>query len=239
MDGIHFNIKGSINQKNGQGDNIVDLKGTISDENKFLYSLLREQTDEKKRKGRKWITYLGIFAVILIGSVIFWLLAILTKEFFDIWITNENIIITLIGVLATFVVVSNYIQVKEVKDEFLAKITSTKSDFEKMINNKMTDYDYTVSGDMNILFGRMSFDKGSTDACSLSFFYYVDALNYIDKASDKRSLDGVFLGIKELSKSKIDIKTTALYKEKAIELLKKYPGGRTLIDYVNSIEIFK
>jgi len=48
-------------------------------------------------------------------------------------ITNESIVIIFIGILATFVVISNYAQTKAIKDDLENKIKEIKEDI-KQIN---------------------------------------------------------------------------------------------------------
>jgi hypothetical protein len=172
--------------------------------------------------------------------VAFFYVAVRLQECYGFEISGDSIVLTFVGIAATFVVVSNYIQVKEIKGEFANKITEIEGAFEKRINDKITDYDNNITGTMYILLGRIDFNRHSEDGYISSFFNYINALEYLDKASDQGSLDGVFFGIEELSESGITtMKTTASNKENAIRLLSKYPKGRELIDYVNSIKTFK
>ena len=71
----------------------------------------------------KNFTYTKLLIYITIGAVIFWILAVLAYKFFNVGFTLEATVITFIGILATFVVVSNYLQVKEIKEDLSQKIT--------------------------------------------------------------------------------------------------------------------
>jgi predicted nuclease with TOPRIM domain len=49
-------------------------------------------------------------------------------------IISISIILAFLGFLTTFIVISNYAQVKEVKDEFTKQITDTKDEFGKEVS---------------------------------------------------------------------------------------------------------
>jgi hypothetical protein len=164
----------------------------------------------------------------------------------DTVIKDDHIILVFVGILATFVVISNYAQVKDVKYEFSKQIKGANDILEKKINDRISDYDNVAHGAIYILFGRLNFDIGkmksneeNINKCTLAFFYYIDALDYIDRTIDKRNLGGVFSGIKDLHKSGITIKTTSFCKEKAIGLLNKYSAEQELINYVKGIKTFE
>jgi len=72
---------------------------------------------------KKDYIYIKILGVILIGAIAFWFLAVLAYECFNFGVIDEKgIILSLVGILATFVVVSNYMQLKEIKSEFSLQI---------------------------------------------------------------------------------------------------------------------
>lgn len=159
----------------------------------------------------------------------------------NIEIISTTVILTFVGILATFVVVSNYAQVKDVKEEVKTQITEIKDGFEKRINIEMYDYDNVLNGTVHVLLGRIAFNKGTPDDMILSFFYYVDALEYLDKSNNKKAIGGVFLGIKDISDSDkaTNIRTTTFYKDKAVSLLGKYHEGRELAEFVKKMAVFE
>jgi hypothetical protein len=83
-------------------------------------------------KGIKF--YLGIFGVIVVCAFIFWFLAVISYKYFGFALSPDNVVVTFVGILATFVVVSNYMQVLEIKKEFETKISGMESKYEKDIN---------------------------------------------------------------------------------------------------------
>jgi hypothetical protein len=217
-------------------DDIRDIKKKQSSFKRRIKNLeekikyLKESKTEETHWIKKIPSWFWMVLFIFIGCIasIFVMIYIQQHYGFGIKENSASIILTFVGIAATFVVVSNYVQIKEIEGKL-----------DKKIKDKINDYDNTVSGSIHILLGRIAFDKGTVDGHILAFFYYVDALEYIDKSSDKRSIGGVFLGIKELADSEVVIKTTEEYRAKAIYLLDKYPEENDLHSYVRGIEIFK
>ena len=64
----------------------------------------------------------------------FWVLLIVVNQFdfFRVEIMYEGLLLTFIGILATFVVVSNYIQVNEIKKEMYSEILKIKQQQEEL-----------------------------------------------------------------------------------------------------------
>lgn len=80
-------------------------------------------------------TFFKIFGITIGAAIVFWGLAILAAKYckFEV-VDNDRIILTLVGILATFVVISNYMQVKEVKDEFSSQVKVVKDEFSSKIS---------------------------------------------------------------------------------------------------------
>jgi cell division protein FtsL len=76
----------------------------------------RKQKEAPTHPGK--YLYLKLLICILLGAVLFFVLAVLMKTFFGFYISDASVVMTLTGILATFVVISNYTQVKDIKDEF-------------------------------------------------------------------------------------------------------------------------
>ena len=74
-------------------------------------------------KEKKWYEgYIGILAVITLFAVAFFGLAILANNCWNFGIAYDPVVLAFVGILATFVVVSNYIQVKDIQRDFDMKI---------------------------------------------------------------------------------------------------------------------
>lgn len=96
--------------------------------------------------------YWKLLGVLIFASFVFWVFAVVALKCFDVAIELDNVILTLVGILATFVVVGNYMQVKEVKDEFNGKV---EKEVEKAVKeaNVLTS---SVREDVNTLKGEIS-----------------------------------------------------------------------------------
>jgi hypothetical protein len=81
----------------------------------------------------RWL-YLKILGVIILGAIVFWFLAIVSYSYFGFALGANNVVLTLVGILATFVMVSNYMQMAEVK-----------RNIDKRIDDAIQEYDYNVN----------------------------------------------------------------------------------------------
>ncbi|MDR2410577.1 MAG: hypothetical protein LBE13_21040 [Bacteroidales bacterium] len=196
---------------------------------------------EKNIKSRtsRWWDYILLLIVISAFAVAFFLFAVWLKERFHFEISGDSIVLTFVGIAATFVVVSNYMQVKEIKDEFNDKTTAIENKTDKLIDNKIVDYDYMVTGTLYIMLGHMEYNKGGTGTYQMAFFYYMKALKNFDKAKDKTPLNGAFLGIEKLTSSRIRFRIKAEHKNNTLSLLKKINCKQEIIDAVNQIDTIK
>ena len=90
----------------------------------------------------KWWFYAIVFAIIVAGAIGFWVLAVVSYRYFGFALDANNVVVTLVGILATFVVVGNYLQVQDVKREFGVKVSGVeikmnalKNDFAEKISD--------------------------------------------------------------------------------------------------------
>jgi hypothetical protein len=77
-------------------------------------------------------------------SVVYFGLAVFLNKHCDFGITPDSVVITFAGILATFIVVSNYMQVKEIKDDFTVKSTKFESEIQKVRNEITSQYDVPI-----------------------------------------------------------------------------------------------
>jgi hypothetical protein len=110
----------------GQNERIGDLEKQIE--------TIGSQKEKEIDKGIGLDFYLKIFLVLLASSIIFWILAIVSAKCFGFWINNEIVIITIIGILATFIVVGNYAQIKEIEGKFERKHKDSISEIKSFTN---------------------------------------------------------------------------------------------------------
>jgi len=83
----------------------------------------------------KWYknnTYKLLCCIVLL-AIVFFLFAILLNKWLNFGLSDDSVVITFIGILATFVVVSNYMQVKDIQSEFEKKTNDLQRDFDKKI----------------------------------------------------------------------------------------------------------
>jgi archaellum component FlaC len=97
---------------------------TLHENYKALQTRL-EKLGKTAKKSRRF--YLIIFLVIIASAAAFWFLAVASYKYFGFALDANNVILTLVGILATFVVISNYAQVVEVKNEFKEKLSTAES----------------------------------------------------------------------------------------------------------------
>jgi hypothetical protein len=119
MDDINFHLYGNITQSNLSGNNKIEITGKITKEEESAPEE-PQPTKENKKNYKKFLDlkneYLKILIAIVVGSIVFWGIAVLAYQIGFAPVDPTNIILTFVGILATFIVVSNYMQVKEVKD---------------------------------------------------------------------------------------------------------------------------
>lgn len=63
--------------------------------------------------------YLKLIGYVLLTFVVVWILALISNKCFDIEINSDTAIISFIGIIATFIVVGNYSQVAEMRNQAL------------------------------------------------------------------------------------------------------------------------
>ncbi|OAV69103.1 hypothetical protein Barb6_01998 [Bacteroidales bacterium Barb6] len=105
-------------------------------------------------------------------------------------LSPDSIALTLVGILATFIVISNYIQVKEIENGFERKIEATKDElkeeFEKIVGREMEEYNHNVSACLFMLNGYLRFkDNKIEDSLRESF----NALIEMNQSKNKYQLD--------------------------------------------------
>ena len=103
-------------------------------------------------------------------------------------IDSQNLIIGFVGVLATFIVVSNYMQVKEIEKEFKKKVAGMEKDFDVRMTKTEAEFDRKINKDVKDALTDAKFDTivGNTiisrDFNSVSaFIVFLSNIQDIDK----------------------------------------------------------
>ncbi|WP_320906323.1 hypothetical protein [Bacteroides nordii] len=77
------------------------------------------------------VSYIKIFWIVILGIAIFWGLSLLSYFAFGFSVDEKDIILVFMGALTTFILLSNYVQVKEIRDQ----MEQERRDMRKFIDN--------------------------------------------------------------------------------------------------------
>jgi len=80
-----------------------------------MWNMYKGNKNCRENKCNNSCVFVKILAIVICAAVVFWLLACVSAKCLGFYIGNDQIIVTLLGILATFVVVSNYAQVENIK----------------------------------------------------------------------------------------------------------------------------
>jgi hypothetical protein len=242
-----FHIQGKVNQVSESGDIINSYTGDVvvdkSNNNSISNKAGKEDNVSNSKQKNEWMRiYLTIFAIVLCGAIVFWVFAVIAYERFGFAsIDPTNIILTAVGIAATFVVVSNYIQIKEIEDKFERKVKEVKAEHLKELNNltkRNTNIDRVESS--NELY--FSINEGQfyfvLKDYTKSYYKYLSALSYLYELNKNdyfkydtemsELLDTLFV-----HKEKISISQSR--KDSDINLIKHIKNNNGLIKYIDII----
>jgi uncharacterized membrane protein (DUF485 family) len=117
---------------------IDSVNKKIDDEIKVLTDEINTQEketvkriDELKRQKPERHQYVKLLIIITVLSISFFALFAWLNKCFAFGLSDSSIVLAFVGIAATFVVVSNYIQVEKTKDEFSIKVKEFEDKFEK------------------------------------------------------------------------------------------------------------
>jgi hypothetical protein len=209
--------------------------------------------DSTKRSRKFKIIFCRILSqYIPLGLIIILLGIDICLHISDTVIKDDHIILVFVGILATFVVISNYAQVREVKDNFAKQVRDASDVLEKRFNDRILEYDNIMEGAIHVSYGNLSVDLGDIRESnnedrwnidlhySRAFFSYVEALRLIERTKDKRRLTGLLRNMETFFDRGITMELTSSYKEEFIGLLNKCSGEQTLVrallDYAKEIK---
>jgi hypothetical protein len=160
MENTKFQIEGTVNQVNNTGDNNMTFSGS------GLLSPGKAKNVGKAEKDswiKREVPYLKLLSYIVFAAIIFWVLAIVSYNLGFAIVDPQNIILTIVGILATFVVVSNYVQLAVMKKEIDSKIQDFRvlegrldENFKKVDreNRELKDKVQILNTDILKIFGR-------------------------------------------------------------------------------------
>jgi len=104
------------------------------DEIRSSVEKINKEIDKIKIQEKQNNPYIMIFVITLFAiAVIFFF--IFLRDNYKFYISNENIILVFIGILATFIVVSNYMQVNNIERKINNSISITDKQYKEVSNN--------------------------------------------------------------------------------------------------------
>ena len=108
--------------------------------------------DMEKNNRRKSPSKYAVILLIIIGGIfLFWALAILSHVCFGFSIIPTDIILTFVGAIATFIVISNYLQIHETENKFEQKVEEMKLSFDEKTEELKSSFDEKISKQKNEL----------------------------------------------------------------------------------------
>lgn len=84
--------------------------------------------------------YFKLIGYVLINFVIVWVLALISNKYFDVEINSDTAIILFIGIIATFIVLGNYSQVAEMRNQALEQTNNYNAKIDEF-NSKLDEID--------------------------------------------------------------------------------------------------
>jgi len=155
--GIINGDENSINEFYIAIDKIIDLKiDKLKSKQKKQKCCFIKQT--KSFICSYWV--LIFIIIILLGAILFCHIYTITDS------NNATIVLGFVGILATFVVISNYYQVYQIKQNIDVQIKATEKNFLKI--QKDTEYKINLSlGNVSKIYANINFEK----------HFYINAIN--------------------------------------------------------------
>jgi hypothetical protein len=103
------------------------------------------------------LDYWKVFGIAVLTVAVFWLFSLISKKCFSFDFSVDNIAVTFIGIVAAFVVVGNYAQVKDIERKFDEKINDLKVVFKnetESVNRELrkSSYKKDLEGNIAALF---------------------------------------------------------------------------------------
>jgi flagellar motor component MotA len=93
--------------------------------------------------------WIGALCITVVTAILFIGGFILVEKHFQIYAAPENTILIFIGILATFIVVSNYAQVADVKKELQKKILEVEQRMNSITDAMSSVTDRVIDTDIN------------------------------------------------------------------------------------------
>ena len=103
-------------------------------------------------------------------------------------LSASSLIIAFVGVLATFILIKNESQVRDVKNEFERKVAEVEEASRKYTKDRIADYELSVDAVMHQIVGMIHESEMRREE---ALEEYMLALESVSKATDKTPLNGI------------------------------------------------
>lgn len=91
-------------------------------------------------------SWLRILGFIFLFSIVFFIVAVYLNEKYHFGISGDSIVLAFVGIAATFVVVSNYAQVKDIERKYEGEMCKIRGGLESFKKEIKDDYDVKIDG---------------------------------------------------------------------------------------------
>lgn len=174
---------------------------------------------------------LSIIIILILGIVLFHSIPVIDRG------NDISLILSFVGILATFVVIGNYFQVKEIEEKFDKKTRNLEEQNKDILNNSIARSTLTTA----------RIYRDSKDI-KLAFYYYQQTIIYCSEIAtndinfDNRVLYEMWLLLKNEDNSEIEPFVTLINKteyKQFINALDKLKSRDYInMDYINKIKSF-
>jgi hypothetical protein len=236
-----FRISGQINQTSENGDIINSYTGSVFvDKSNGKQPTNKSEKEGKPTKENNWLYSMLKSNWFLIGIIIIllgWIGFLHCQTVIN--PNNVTLILSFVGILATFVIVGNYAQVKEIENGFNRKIIKLEKGFADSIQKSINNYNQTVSAVVHQLGGIHYMGLHEKDP-DIALKLFVEAINDLNDAKNKEPLEGIVEYIEELIEGNCGlIQLSDKDKKKYIEICKKSSESKRLLKQIKQLRVLQ
>lgn len=168
-----------------KGDGIIgnNLNGQHGEWNASVDKRLRAVEDKLKVR-----LILCVFCAAVCTAFLIYVLLVKFNSPQEQALSASSLIIAFVGVLATFIVIKNESQVREVKNEFERKVAEVEEASRKYTKDRIADYELSMDAVAYHIVGMLEESKFNRER---ALDLYMIALERISKATNKTPLNGI------------------------------------------------
>ena len=121
-----------------------------------------DKKEEKIKSLPCWVYWVWLIAIVSLSlSLLCCCVFVFPYTNWEVNAVSTGIVLTFVGILATFVVISNYMQVKDVKDEYKDSLSTIKLEYDAKINTLEEKMEAIIEKKINIAFPTENLSIGS------------------------------------------------------------------------------